>query len=280
MDIRAVGSIGLITPVLDRAVRWYTDILGLDVTERTSDAAYLSCDANHHGLVLYQGDTVGVHHFGLALRDEAAVEQAARELQAAGIPWNEVQERGQGLTIQFTDPAGFPVQLYCGMQQRYSMPRFPVWAPRKFGHITGMVKDVKAQAEFYQRVLGFRVSDWMGESIVWMRCNPDHHGVAWIKADRCKLHHLAWEMQDWSALRVSADHMLNNGVRILFGPGRHGPGFNLFMYVRNVDGVINELFTDLLQIWNDDEYEPLVWEDRPETINQWGPAPPPEFLEG
>lgn len=132
---------------------------------------------------------------------------------------------------------------------------------------------------FYEKVLGFRVPDWMASVMVWMRCSPDHHGVAWIQAERASLHHLAWEVQDWSALRALADHMLNHDIRLLYGPGRHGSGFNLFLYVRNLDGIINELFTDMLQIWDEDAYTPRVWEDCPETINQWGPAPPPEFLE-
>ena len=280
MAIRHVGHIGLYTPDLGRAVDWYTTMLGLEVTDRTPDTVYLSCDANHHGLILYQGSARGVHHFGFGVRDDAALEQVARQLQSAGVGYREVHERGERAAIQFEDAAGFPVRVYYGMERRYPETRFPVWAPRKFGHITAKVRDVKAQVEFYEKVLGFRVSDWMADKFVWMRCSPDHHGVAWIQAGESALHHLAWEVQDWSALRVLGDHLLNHGVRILYGPGRHGPGFNLFMYVRNADGVINELFCDILQIWDDESYVPKVWEDRPETINQWGPAPPAEFLEG
>jgi catechol 2,3-dioxygenase-like lactoylglutathione lyase family enzyme len=279
MEIRRVGHIGLYTRDLDAGLRWYQEILGLEVTERAGGAAYLSCDATHHGLILYEGDPPGAHHFGFEAPDERAVERAAQELRSAGVEPVEVAVPGQGRTIAFQDPEGYSVWIYCGMRRRYDGTRFPVWAPRKFGHITAKVTDIHEQVEFYGKVLGFRVSDWMTSVMVWMRCSPDHHGVAWIQADRASLHHLAWEVQDWSALRALADHMLNQGVRLMYGPGRHGPGFNLFLYVRSPDGILNELFADMLQIWNDDEYTPRVWEDRPETINQWGPAPPPEFLE-
>jgi catechol 2,3-dioxygenase-like lactoylglutathione lyase family enzyme len=46
--------------------------------------------------------------------------------------------------------------------------------PLKLGHIAHAVED-QAMADFYCRVLGFRVSDWIEDYFVFLRCNPDHH---------------------------------------------------------------------------------------------------------
>ena len=42
-------------------------------------------------------------------------------------------------------------------------------------------------ADFYGKVLGFRISDWIGDFFVFMRCNADHHSVNFIsgKNSRC-----------------------------------------------------------------------------------------------
>ena len=55
--------------------------------------------------------------------------------------------------------------------------------PLKFGHIAFHVPDVPATAKFYEQVLGFKVSDWIEDWFVFMRCNPDHHTVNFIKGD-------------------------------------------------------------------------------------------------
>jgi len=68
------------------------------------------------------------------------------------------------------------------------------------------------------------------------------------------------------------------------GPGRHGPGFNLFIYFATADGNMVEYFCDMLQIWHDERgkptYEPRVWKADFRTINQWGITGAEGFLAG
>lgn len=279
MDVRHVGYVGLNTRNLDRAVDYYRNILGLEVTERDDTVAYLRCNANHHSLVLYQSDTLGAREYGFQMVDEAAVQTAARDLQAAGIPFSTADVKGQGASVRFTDPSGFKTVLYSDMLQvdPHYGPR--AFQPRKLEHITSQTTDIVGQARFYEEVLGFRVSDWIERALVWLRCDPEHHGVAFIQDKVNKNHHFAWQLTDWSQLRVAGDHLLANGVRVLFGPGRHGPGNNLFMYFRDPEGYMNELSCDIQHIWDDELYRYKVWENVPESINRWGPPPPPEFME-
>lgn len=281
MRIRRLGHVALTTPDLDRAVDFYRRIVGLEVSHREEGAVYFKCNSQHHSLALYEGEAAGVHHLGLEVGSEEEVREAALLLQRHGVAITDEnpQEPAQGPAIRFRDPSGFTLEIYAGMEQVPAPTGSLGVMPRKFGHFTAMTTDIERATRFYTEVLGFRVSDWMQRQIVWMRCNPDHHGIAFIQADQNRMHHHAWELVDWGEIRAAGDHLLSNNVRILFGPGRHGPGRNLFMYYRDPDGNLIEFFTDLQQIWDDDTYEPLVWEDSPVTINQWGPAPPPEFFE-
>ena len=58
---------------------------------------------------------------------------------------------------------------------------------RKVGHVVLYVTDLERAVDFYTRVLGFRVSDVLSDTMmdggmVFMRCNADHHGVALVGA--------------------------------------------------------------------------------------------------
>ena len=77
-------------------------------------------------------------------------------------------------------------------------------APFKFGHVAFVVPDVQAIADFYERILGFRVSDWIEDIFVFMRCNPDHHTVNFVKGKRA----------DHASLRVPAAGFLAPGERL------------------------------------------------------------------
>jgi catechol 2,3-dioxygenase-like lactoylglutathione lyase family enzyme len=141
------------------------------------------------------------------------------------------------------------------------------------------VTDCKQAVAFYSEVLGFRVSDWVDDIFVWIRCNPDHHGLAFAKMDTLKMHHLAFEIKDLSYLARQADHLMQNGHVLLYGPGRHGPGQNHFEYFRDPERNLVEFACDLQQIWDDVNYEPKVWNSKERWVNLWGPEGPADFLD-
>ena len=47
-----------------------------------------------------------------------------------------------------------------------------------------MCVDVKKASDFYCDVLGFRVSDWMADFFVFLRCSPDHHTINLVDSKR------------------------------------------------------------------------------------------------
>ena len=282
MTVRRIGHVAFRTPNLDASIAFYRDQIGLEITQVADGAAYLRCDRSHHSLVLLQGDDAGVDHLALEVDTPEDVDEWAIRLASAGVA-TEGRTRinvGHGPSIRFRDPSGFLCEIYSGMKLLPATYWSRTVQPRKLGHWTVLAGEFDRQVRFYCDVLGFRVSDWMQQEIVWLRCSPDHHGVAFLKSPRSALHHIAWQLLDWSEFRAAADHLAQAGIRLDYGPGRHGPGNNLFMYFRDSDRHINEFYTDMLQIWDEKTYEPVVWEPTDVTLNQWGPGPSAEFMTG
>ena len=98
-------------------------------------------------------------------------------------------------------------------------------------------------------MLGFRVSDAAEDAVIWLRCNQDHHGIALLNAGHAKVNHYAYDLADWNDVKRMCDHLWRNDVPIIYGPSRHGPGHNIFIYVPDPAGNVIELTTELEQIW-------------------------------
>ena len=99
--------------------------------------------------------------------------------------------------------------------------------PHKLGHVAFHVTDVQGTTRFYCDVLGFRVSDWMGDHFSFLRCGVDHHTINLIETGSNKHFHTAFELRDWAHMQTACDFLSRNGYRMLWAPGRHGIGHNL-----------------------------------------------------
>ena len=86
----------------------------------------------------------------------------------------------------------------------------------------------------------------VGDFFVFMRCNADHHAINLLQSDkRSGLFHVAFEMRDIAHLKEILDTLAARQIKLMWGPGRHGPGHNIFTYHRDPDGNIIEIFTEL-----------------------------------
>jgi len=280
VNIKRVSHVALKTKDVDRQVDYYTQMVGLGETERDSTGrVYLRCNSNHHSIVLVPSTETGIDHFALDVGNPAELEIAAIALAKAGIAYETIHsdEPGQGTSLRLRDPNGFVVELIGAMDQVSAIYGPRAVQPRKLGHITLRVADCKQSADFYSEVLGFRVSDWVEDRFVWMRCNPDHHGLAFSQGDVVMLHHFAFEVPDFSYLARQADHLAENGYTMIYGPGRHGPGHNQFIYFRDPERNMVEYTCDVQQIWDDSTYVPKVWSFKEQWSNIWGSPKPADF---
>jgi catechol-2,3-dioxygenase len=278
-----VGHVGLRVRDLDRSVAFAENILGLRVSERDASAAYLSCNARHHELVLLQGqdDQAACDHIAFeAMSAERYAEVIGRvEAERLPIVARGALEPGIEDAIRFVGPGGFVVEVFYGMAQnepKYYGTLRP--RPVKFEHITVKSTDRPAMEDMLIGVLGMRLSDRAGDRTSWLRASDEHHGVSVIGDDVDALHHYAWQFGSFADLGVVGDHLMNHSRTFLWGPGHHGIGDNYFCYFKDDDGVVAEYSTTIQRIENEESYVPRVWPDDPLTVNRWGnPPPPPEF---
>ena len=136
---------------------------------------------------------------------------------------------------------------------------------------------MESQVDFYTRVLGMGVTDWLGDGGIWLHVNGDHHVMALIDKGHAHLHHLAFDVVDFGQMRVALDHLGRHGRWLGWGPTRHGVGGNIASYVRIVEEeCFVELYCDMEQLGP--EHEPRRWPDDRFSSNTWGPLPPRSYF--
>jgi catechol 2,3-dioxygenase-like lactoylglutathione lyase family enzyme len=278
---KQISHVALKTQHIEQQARFYTQMVGLGETQRdNAGRVYLRCNTNHHAVVLIPSSEGDLDHFALDIGNPAALETAATALTHAGISFEteEPEEPGLGPSLRLRDPDGYVVELIGGMAQASLSYGPRAVQPRKLSHLTLLVEDCKRSAEFYSEVLGFRISDWADDIFLGKRCNPDHHGLAFAKTGKIVMHHFAFEVVDFSYLARQAEYLMQHGYVLLYGPGRHGPGQNQFAYFRDPEGNLIEFMCDLQQIWDDETYEPRVWNTQECWVNMWGPDDQADFV--
>jgi catechol 2,3-dioxygenase-like lactoylglutathione lyase family enzyme len=276
-----MGHIALRVPDLDAAVDFQRDVLNMVETERTAGAAYLTCNERHHELILIQ-DSVrrGYDHIGLEVADAQALESIKRSVSAAGGKViGDVYEGEPGIdrALRVQGPFGHVFKLFCGMETGQELE--PADRPRKFEHASVKVRNTRTFERFLEDGLGFKFSDRMGPFASWWHCDADHHGMAVVLSPKCELSHYAYAMDDLNAMGRVADRLKRHrDQKLIWGPSRHGPGNNHFLYFHDNDGAMIELCSELAQMAPHGDYQGRKWPIDPTTINQWGGPPPARFV--
>ena len=146
--------------------------------------------------------------------------------------------------------------------------------PVRLAHVNINSTDVDSLAGFYQRALGFRLTD-RSKAMAFVRCNADHHAIVIAEAPVNGLNHVAFLMPDLESVMRGSGRMIDDGHPIAWGVGRHGPGDNVFAYFIDPLGIVIEYTAEVLQV--DDDYVvrgPSEWRWPPGRTDHWGIAPP------
>jgi catechol 2,3-dioxygenase-like lactoylglutathione lyase family enzyme len=253
IKVTRIGHATLETPDLERQIDYFTNVIGLVLAERDGKRAYLATRVGDLAVQLDKGD---------ASRCSRLSFQAA-----PGIPE----------AMSFADPKGTMIDVFTTAQPFDRKGPTAGIGPLKLGHLAFCVEDPKFFADFYMRVLGFRLSDWIEDWFVFLRCGPDHHTVNFVQGKTTRMHHVAFELKDWAQIQTACDFLGGRNIQLAWGPGRHGPGHNIFTYHRNPDDQIVELFTELDKMMDESlgYFDPRPWHrDRPQRPKVWGSDAP------
>ena len=118
-----IGHVHLKVSDLDRAVAFYSGVLGFGVTQRMGDsAAFLSAGGYHHHIGLntwesHRGTapapgTTGLYHFAIRYPDRASLGDALKRLRDARVPLDGASDHGVSQALYLHDPDGNGIELY------------------------------------------------------------------------------------------------------------------------------------------------------------------------
>ncbi len=130
--------------------------------------------------------------------------------------------------------------------------------------------DAEMTGHLVEDALGFRVSD-RTKGMVFVRCNDSHHSTAFARAGISSLNHIAFEMEDLDAVMRGIGRLRDQDMAPAWGPGRHGPGANVFAYFIAPFGPVIEFSTAVNKV--PDDYQagaPDDWTWPAKRIDQWG----------
>jgi 2,3-dihydroxy-p-cumate/2,3-dihydroxybenzoate 3,4-dioxygenase len=269
-------SIELVVPDPSSAAEFLVDIWGLASGEQRDGTLYLRGSGPAPYLVaLAPGESEFVRSTTFVCSDAELVRLRA-SVAAAGWPARAVHsdDPGGGSGIVTELPDGTILRFLAGAQDVAPIEGFARATrrvrPVALTHVVFNAADAEAMADAAENVLGFRVSD-RTRGMVFVRCNDSHHSTAFARAGFTSLNHIAFEMEDLDAVMRGIGYMRDHGYEPAWGPGRHGPGDNVYAYYIAPFGAVIEYSTAVEKVPEDYRAgEPDDWTWPEKRIDQWG----------
>jgi catechol 2,3-dioxygenase len=118
-----IGHVHLKVADLDRAIAFYREVLGFELTQRYgTQAAFLSAGGYHHHIGLNTWESAGgsppprrctgLYHLAILYPTRAALADALRRVMRAGIPLEGASDHGVSEALYLRDPDDNGVELY------------------------------------------------------------------------------------------------------------------------------------------------------------------------
>jgi len=282
--IRQIGQLTLVSPDPSGSARDLSRIVGLKIRDEQTDAAFLSANDRAHEVVYARGPKPGALAMGLEAMDDAALEEAKRRVLAEGLTiiddkplWGKA-EKG----FRFKSTFGPIIEVHTPVSRTYAPRNVGAGArPTRLEHTNVRVPDVQAFGELLTGLFGMRLSDRTeGYEVAWYRAWDGFHHTVAVGKGAAELHHYAFDANAIEHLVGIADTLALEDRELLWGPGRHGAGDNIFTYYLDPNGCVVETSVGMARIENDDLYEPRVWSLKSNVRNLWGAPSPEAFRAG
>ncbi|HRC85274.1 MAG TPA: VOC family protein [Thermoanaerobaculia bacterium] len=130
-----IGHVHLKVADLERALAFYSGVLGFELTQRLGrQAAFLSAGGYHHhiGLNTWESQggsapprgSTGLYHLAIRYPDRRSLADALSRLREAGVPLEGAADHGVSEALYLRDPDGNGVELYWDRPQE-QWPRSP-----------------------------------------------------------------------------------------------------------------------------------------------------------
>jgi catechol 2,3-dioxygenase len=270
-----LSHIGLRVADVPHSAEFYRSVVGMSDHGGDGDAhVRLGWGTGAHAMDLLSGPA-GLDHFALEIPDPAELESVVSAVAASGVSVEHVPaDAGQPETHRMLDPEHRVVELHGRVDRSGETGGAMGRRPVRLQHITFATRAMDDMIDFYAGVMGLRISDRMGSIFTWLRCGVEHHTIAMVNSAEGDLDHFSFDLGGWADFRDWADHLSQHRVPLTWGPGRHGPGNNLFLMFDDPDGNRIELSAEMESYFDElASYPARTWKPEQHTVNLWGPAP-------
>lgn len=275
----SVSHIGFYVDDVAASASFYSRVLGLVVQENLDDGGLrMGWGTGHHVLDLMVGEP-GLAHFGFEVRDSEGLDGIRSRLQSAGYTVSPLDPSfvdfadGPVEALASRTPDGTPVHFHSRVLRQGENSADSGRRPLKFQHTTVGTADVQRMVNFFVNTVGFRISDQLADGrFCWLRSDHDHHTLAIVNVDQTGvLDHYSYDLAEWEDFKAWCDRLTELDVRVEWGPGRHGPGNNLFVFFDDPAGNHIELSAEMEKFYDGHvTYVPRRWQPVPESVNLWG----------
>lgn len=256
------------SPDPEGLAHWYGRVMNMTV--QPVGPNLLLATGPSRQVLFSKGEARTLAHAGFAVRDAASLAQFRQYTEQNGTPTVSVDNPllAPG-AFGVNDPDGNLI-LFGLSRERLTSPDGFIRGPLQ--HLTLATRDVQAIEDFYAGKLGFGISDRVvndrGKVMTsFMRGNHEHHNLACFFQLRQGVDHHSYEAGEWNSIRDWCDHLATEGIQLFWGPGRHGPGNNLFIFIKDPDDNWIEVSAEL-EVVHDRPVR--TWPHEERTLNLWG----------
>ncbi|MFB0833986.1 VOC family protein [Arthrobacter halodurans] len=294
-DIAHLSTIELFTPVPEKTLWFFTELLAMREVGRTGDSVYVHSwdDYEPYTLKITAREKAGVGRVAFRAASEEALQRRVAAIEATGLGegWRD-GELGRGRTYAFTDPDGHPMDLYYDTAWFEPDPdarpalknqadRFPGRGvnARRLDHVNYLASDMEGIAAFAQETLGARTTEYIrldsGDIAGhWFNFTNKSYDLVY-SADRTgsrgRLHHIALATDTREDILKAADIFLENGIHIESGPHKHAIQQTFFLYVYEPGGNRIEFCNPGARLILAPDWRPIEWSEAERAKGQaWG----------
>ncbi len=257
------------SPNPEKLSDFYGKIMQME-PQSIGDNAWL-CSGKNRQILIKEGMKNRLEFAAFSCRDEEGLNLLKERVKKEGIEVINLQpDLFQNDAISIVDQDGHNISF--GLSKPNMNAESVLNGPLQ--HLTFSTLNVEKFVDFYVGKLGFCISDRVLHSngnlaTCFVRSNHEHHTVACFKSDRIGVDHHSYEAGEWNAIRDWCDHFASMNIELMWGPGRHGPGNNLFVFVEDPDGNWIEISAELEVIHGRPSKD---WPQEERTLNLWGKA--------
>ena len=254
----------------ERLAEFYSNVMDM-ILKRVSNQKFL-CEGPNRKIIIIKGKNKTLGYAGMICKNEENLERYKKFLIQNKCEINNFEsEFYKAGSFSLHDPDDNMI-CFGVLNNENSFYTKSIHAPLQ--HLTFASKDVEKFQTFYEKKLGFQVTDRVIKSsgelaTCFTTSNHEHHTIACFKSSKKGVDHHSYEAGEWNNIKLWCDHFAKNNIQLMWGPGRHGPGNNLFVFIEDIDGNWIEISAELETVIG---RPPKNWPQEEKTLNLWGKA--------